>query len=137
MDANRFFTHAYDMRHNPKVDLLRDMEGGIAAYGRLNALFEILYDVGGIYDISAKAKRRYLCKELELSGEDDLRGFLQSCAECELLSAELLEMGHVVSPGVSEQIEYYRTKVEAGKKSGEARRRKSNGTGKRTESRTS
>ena len=124
MKADRFFSVHYDIRHNPKIELLCDLEGGMIAFGRWIRLMCILYDVNGLYDITAKSKRRYLVKELELKDEDDLRGFLQSCAECDLLSAELLEMGHVVSPGISEQLEYYRAKSEAGKKSGEVRRRK-------------
>ena len=80
----------------------------------------ILYDVGGLYDVTSNAKRRYLSKELELT-DDELSEFLNACAECELISPELLELGHVVSPGVSEQIEYYRKKSEAGKKGMEKR----------------
>lgn len=128
MNADRFFGHAYDMRHNPKVEILMDMEGGIEAYGRWNALLEILYDVGGLFDITAKVRRRFLAKELHLANEDDLRGFLQSCAECELISGELLEIGHVTNKAVVEQLEYKRAKSEAGRKSGEARRRKADKT---------
>ena len=121
MKADRFFSVHYDIRHNPKIELLCDLEGGIIAFGRWIRLMCILYDVNGLYDISAKAKRRYLVKELELKDDDDLRGFLQSCAECELLSGELLEMGHVVSPGVSDQIEFQKQKSEIAKKAVEAR----------------
>ena len=81
----------------------------------------ILYDSDGLYDLTAKAKRRYLVKELELRDDDDLDGFLKSCAECDLLSPELLEMGHVVSPGISEQLDYYKQKSEMGKKAAESR----------------
>ena len=121
MRADRFFSVHYDIRHNPKIDLLRDMGGGMVAFGRWLALMSILYDVGGLYDIGSKAKRRYLMKELEFGNEDELRDFLQTCAECELLSPELLELGHVVSPGISEQIEYYKAKSEAGKAGAEKR----------------
>ena len=116
MKADRFFSVHYDARHNPKVELLRDMGGGLVAFGRWVALMSILYDVGGLYDISTKTKRRYLMKELEFVNEDELGGFLGDCAECELISQELLELGHVVSPGVCEQIDYYKKKSEAGKK---------------------
>ena len=116
MKADRFFSVHYDMRHNPKIELLRDMGGGMAALGRWLALMSILYDVGGLYDISKPLKRRYLAKELELNDDDELREFLLMCADCELLSGELLELGHVVSPGISDQIEYQKKKSEAGKK---------------------
>lgn len=121
MKADRFFSVHYDIRHNPKIELLCDLEGGMIAFGRWIRLMCILYDVNGLYDITAKAKRRYLVKELELRDEDELRGFLQSCAECDLLSAELLEMGHVVSPGVTDQIEFQKQKSEIAKKAVEAR----------------
>lgn len=121
MKADRFFSVHYDIRHNPKIELLKDMGGGIVELGRWLALMSILYDVGGVYDISSPAKRRYLAKELELA-DDDLDAFLNLCAECELLSGELLEsLGHVVSPGISEQIDYYKTKAEAGKKGAKKR----------------
>ena len=121
MKADRFFSVHYDMRHNPKIELLKDMGGGIVELGRWLALMSILYDVGGLYDISTQAKRKYLIRELELKDEDDLKTFLDNCSECGLLSGELLQFGHVVSPGISEQIEYYKTKAEAGKKGAEKR----------------
>lgn len=121
MKADRFFSVHYDMRHNPKIELLKDMGGGIVELGRWLVLMSILYDVDGLYDITTQAKRRYLMRELELDDEDALREFLTSCAECDLVSAELLEMGHVVSRGVSEQIEYYKQKSEMGRKAVEAR----------------
>ena len=116
MKADRFFSVHYDIRHNPKIELLKDMGGGIVAFGRWLALMSILYDVGGLYDVTTKLKRRYLMKELELGSDDELEQFLNACAESELISADLLQIGHVVSPGISEQIEYYRKKSEAGKK---------------------
>ena len=121
MKADRFFSVHYDMRHNPKIELLRDMSGGMAAFGRWLALMSILYDVGGLYDVNSKPKRRYLIKELELGSDEELDEFLNTCAECELISFDLLQLGHVVSPGVSEQIDYYKKKSEAGKKGNEKR----------------
>lgn len=120
MKADRFFSVHYDIRHNPKIELLRDMGAGIAELGRWIVLMSILYDVGGLYDVTTQSKRRYLSRELELS-EDGLTDFLNNCAECELISADLLSLGHVVSPGVSEQLDYYNTKAEAGKKGAEKR----------------
>lgn len=125
MKADRFFSVHYDMRHNPKIELLKDMGGGIVELGRWLVLMSILYDVDGLYDISTQAKRRYLMRELELKDENDLKTFLTNCAECDLISAETLEMGHVVSRGVSEQIDYYKTKSEIGRKAVEARWNKS------------
>lgn len=115
MKADRFFSVHYDSRHNPKIELLRDMAGGVAAYGRWLVLMAILYDVGGCFMVDTPIKRRYLMKELELDS-DGLDGFLKACADCELIDSGLLEMGHVVSKGVCDQMEYRKQKSEAGKK---------------------
>lgn len=121
MKADRFFSIHYDMRHNPKIELLKDMGNGIIELARWVVLMSILYDVDGLYDMNAKGKRRYLMRELEIATDDDLDEFLSICAECDLISGEMLEMGHIVSRGVSEQIEYYKQKSEAGKKGMESR----------------
>lgn len=131
MKADRFFSVHYDMRHNPKIELLRDMGGGMAALGRWLVLMSILYDVGGLYDISTALKRRYLVKELELDSDEELSEFLALCVECELLSGELLKMNHVVSPGISEQIEYYKTKSATAKKAAEERWKNQSGKTKK------
>ena len=121
MKADRFFSIHYDMRHNPKIELLKDMGNGIIELARWVVLMSILYDVDGLYDMNAKGKRRYLMRELEIATDDDLDEFLSICADCDLISGEMLEMGHIVSRGVSEQIEYYKQKSEAGKKGMESR----------------
>ena len=121
MKADRFFSIHYDMRHNPKIELLKDMGNGIIELARWVVLMSILYDVDGLYDMNAKGKRRYLMRELEIATDDDLDEFLSICADCDLISGEMLEMGHVVSRGVSEQIEYYKTKSNIGKKAAEVR----------------
>ena len=121
MKADRFFSVHYDMRHNPKIELLKDMGNGIIELARWIVLMSILYDVDGLYDMNAKGKRRYLMRELEIATDDDLDEFLSICAECDLISGEMLEMGHIVSRGVSEQIDYYKQKSEAGKKGMESR----------------
>ena len=121
MKADRFFSIHYDMRHNPKIELLKDMGNGIIELARWVVLMSILYDVDGLYDMNAKGKRRYLMRELEIATDDDLDEFLSICAECDLISGEMLEMGHIVSRGVSEQLNYYKQKSEAGKKGMESR----------------
>ena len=121
MKADRFFSIHYDMRHNPKIELLKDMGNGIIELARWVVLMSMLYDGDGLYDMNAKGKRRYLMRELEIATDDDLDEFLSICAECDLISGEMLEMGHIVSRGVSEQIDYYKQKSEAGKKGMESR----------------
>ena len=121
MKADRFFSVHYDSRHNPKIDLLRDMGGGLIEYARWIVLLAILYDSDGLVDLNAKGKKRYLMRELEIGSDEELDEFLSNCAECELISAELLELGHVVSRGVSDEIEYRKKKSEAGKKGMQSR----------------
>ena len=58
MKADRFFSVHYDTRHNPKVELLRDMGGGIVEFGRWIVLMSVLYDVDGLYDLNKKGKKR-------------------------------------------------------------------------------
>lgn len=121
MKADRFFSVHYDTRHNPKIELLRDMGDGLLEFGRWIVLLALLYDSDGLYDMTAKGKKRYLMKELEISSDEELKEFLENCAECDLISSELLELGHIVSRGVSEQIDYYKTKSEVAKKAAQAR----------------
>lgn len=121
MKADRFFSIHYDMRHNPKVELLKDMGNGIVELARWVVLMSILYDCDGLYDLNKKGKKRYLMHELEISSEGELDEFLSMCAECDLISDELLQMGHIVSRGVSEQIDYYKSKSEVAKKAAQAR----------------
>ena len=117
MKANRFFSVAYDIRHHPKIELLRYSCGGITAFGRWFAMLGILYDSDGCYIADTQAKRLYLCRELECTDEE-LTQFLNACAEYELISRELLEMGHIVSEGVCKEIEYRKQRQETGKKGG-------------------
>ena len=121
MRADRFFSIHYDMRHNPKVELLKDMGNGIVELARWIVLMSILYDCDGLYDLNNSGKRRYLMRELEIGSEGELDRFLGMCAECDLISGELLKIGHVVSHGVCEQIEYYKSKTEVAKKAAQAR----------------
>ena len=121
MKADRFFSVHYDARHNPKVEMLRDMGDGLVEFGRWVVLLSVLYDADGLYDMNQKGRRRYLMRELEIETEDELDAFLGMCAECDLVSGELLEMGHVVSRGVSDQIEFHRQRSEVAKKAADAR----------------
>ena len=120
MKADRFFSVHYDTRHNPKIDMLRDMGGGIVAFGRWVVLLSLLYDSDGLIDVTNTPKRKYLAKELELS-DDGLSEFLNHCAECDLIQPELLDMGHVVSKGVCDELDYRKQKSEAGKRGMESR----------------
>ena len=130
MKADRFFPIAYDMRHNPKIELLRDSCGGLYGFGRWVALMGILYDSGGVYEYGTPLKRSFLRRELEMQSDDQLDAFLHALADCELIEAEMLEAGRIASNGICEQLEYKRRKTEAGKK-GMAKRWDKGGNNKR------
>lgn len=118
MKADRFFSVSYDIRNHPKIKLLMMLENGYEGFGRWVALMSILYDLDGVIDISNDTKKRYLASELQT---DDLDSFLKHCSECGLIDAGLLEIGHVASKGICDQLEYYKAKSEAGKKGNEKR----------------
>ena len=117
MKADNFFPVSYSMPHNPKVQNLRDICGGVIAVGQWVVLLCLLYDYDGAIELN-NLNRRMLTRELET---DDLDGFLNCCAECALIDAGFLEMGKVTSVGVCDQLEFKRQKSEAGKK-GSAKR---------------
>ena len=101
------------------MKVLRKM-AGYEGYGRYWALVETLYDSDGVYLIDKPVFKQVLADELE-TDLDGLDLFLKSCAECGLIDSGLLEIGHVVSKTVCDQLEYDRQKSEAGKKGMESR----------------
>ena len=122
MDANRFFSVPFDNRNDVKMKRLRKRLGGYAAYGRWVALLGMLYDEKGILDMSDAEMREIAADELELEDVDE---FFTELADIGLIDKELYHaMSHVVNKGVVEQIEFRKSKSNAGKKSGEARRKK-------------
>ena len=121
MKAQRFFSMSYDIRNHPKIAMLKANAGGIAAFGRWVALMGILYDSGGAFPVDSPARRAYLVRELELQDDSALTAFLDVCADCELISRELLGAGSIASAGICDQLEYFRQKSEAGRKGNEAR----------------
>ena len=119
MDANRFFSVPFDNRNDVKILRMRRRLGGIAAYGRWVALLGMLYDEGGVLDMSDQDMREIVADELEL---DDVDEFFCQLASIGLIEKELYDtLGHVVNDGVCNEIEYRRKKSEAGRK-GNAKR---------------
>lgn len=117
MDANRFFSVPFDNRNDMKILRLRRRLGGMAAYGRWVALLGMLYDEGGILDLSDQDMRDVVADELEL---EDLDEFFTGLAKVGLIDAGLYgSMSHVVNDGVCREIEYRRKKSEAGRKGNE------------------
>lgn len=119
MDANRFFSVPFDNRNDMKILRMRRRLGGIAAYGRWVALLGMLYDEGGILDLSDRDMRDIVADELELEDVDE---FFTGLAKVGLIELDLYEsMSHVVNDGVCREIEYRRKKSEAGRKGNEKR----------------
>lgn len=122
MDANRFYSVPFDARNNSKILRLRKVSGGIVAFGRWMALLGILYDAGGTIDLTDEAMRSVIADELEL---EDVDQFCTDLASCGLIDGEIYRAtNHVTSKGVCDEIEYRKGRVEAGRKSGESRRKK-------------
>lgn len=128
MDAQRFFSVAYDSRNHPKVDMLRCMEGGIVAYGRFIALLGILYDLGNEIDLTGgadgldDAKAMYLVRQLEFADADGLEHFLDSMSKVGLIDADAWDGYVVTSHGVAEELAYKAKKSAAGKLGGRPRK---------------
>ena len=131
MEANRFFSVSYDVRHHPKLELLRRRlcatpGEGDAVLGCWVVLLCILYDAGGPVHADDPVVMAWLADELMLASTDATERFLTECARCGLIDAEAWETHRwVFSESVYRELEYRQTKVEAGKKSGESRRKKS------------
>lgn len=116
MNANRYFSVPYDGRNDITVKLLRKREGGLVAYGRWVALLGMLYDADGILQLDRPHVCELLAEELEFSNESDLRGYLETLAELDLIDLTAYrERNHVINAGVVKEIDYYRAKSEAGK----------------------
>ena len=119
MDANRFFSVPFDNRNDMKILRMRRRLGGIAAYGRWVALLGMLYDEGGVLDLSDEIMRDVVADELELEDVDE---YFTGLVSVGLIERELYEsMSHVVNDGVCREIEYRRKKSEAGRKGNDKR----------------
>ena len=116
MNANRYFSVPYDGRNDVTIRLLRKREGGLVAYGRWIALLGMLYDSDGILQLEKPNVAELIAEELDFNSEDELRGYLETLAELELIDATAYtDRNHVIIPGVVKEIDYYRAKSEAGK----------------------
>lgn len=124
MDGFASFPHSIGMRHHHKTAMLQAALGDrMGAYGKVCALLEVLYECGGSISLD-NGGRRYLESELDCD-EEGLDVFLAACAGIEWIDPDPLSDGIVTSHNVREQIDYCRTKAEAGKRSGDARRKRS------------
>ena len=116
MNANRYFSVPYDGRNDVTIRLLRKREGGLVAHGRWMALLGMLYDSDGILQLEKPNVAELIAEELDFNSEDELRGYLETLAELELIDAtSYTTRSHVINPGVVKEINYRRAKSEAGK----------------------
>lgn len=126
MDANRFYSIPYDARNDTAMIKLRRKHGGMAAFGRWQALLGVLFDEGGIVDLNDDDNRAMVESEIELKGER-LDGFVESCVKYGLLDETYWAIGKIGSHGVCEELEYRHKQSEKGKKGAEAKKRKAEG----------
>lgn len=123
MKGNRFYSIPYDARNDPKMKVLRRKCGGIAAFGRWQALLGILYDEDASIDLSDETMHEVIEAELELKGSK-LDDFIE-----ELVSIGWIDAGrwkserHVVSASVYEQLHYKAKQSSNGSKGGRGRKR--------------
>lgn len=123
MKDRRYYTVSFDERNYPEILKLRLKCGGIVAYGRWEALKQILYDADGGINISDELIRMLLKRELEFDSDDELDGFLKACLDLELLFVEFPDNAQAIiqSKEVLEGISFKRRKAESGRKGGKAK----------------
>lgn len=121
MKANRYYSVSFDERNYPEIMRLRMMCGGIVAYGRWEALKQILYDAEGQIDIKESLTRQLLLHELDFDSDEDLTNFIQACIRLGLLIQEFPNDRQVLisSNEVSVGIAYKRKQAKSGKKGGQ------------------
>lgn len=126
-----YFQHDANARHDPKLLMLRK-EHGVAGIGRWWILVEILREQEDYhFDIGQKHNFRALKHELDFTDEKELHTFLDDLNEFSLI----VRMNEIIfSPALIKRmgrLDAVREKrSEAGIKSGEARRNKSERTSK-------
>ena len=123
MKADRFYSVPYEGRNRADVQALRMACGGLVAYARWHVLLELLYSSEGVVDNSNELIHSLLLKELECD-EKTFQKFVETCVDLGMLEAKSWARNKLVSHGVIEQLQYQKARSDAGKRSGEARRKK-------------
>lgn len=120
--ANHYFSVPRDILSDPRIELLEELSGnGITALAWWIGLLSLLYYYHGLIDLTKPGQRTQLVKKLQMTDESELESFLDACVVCDFISADMLSMGHIVSRGVCEQLDYKTNKSEAGKRGMKAR----------------
>ena len=120
---NRIETFPVSIRGYADPDMRRLMKkrGGVKAAGQWFFLLMLLYDSDGCIKLD-ELSREIICETLEIS-DDDLDGYLETCAELGFIDKMMLDKrGEVISRGVVKQIEYIEKKQIAGSKGGKAKK---------------
>lgn len=120
--TNNYFTVPRDILSDPRIELMEELTGkGITALAWWIGLLSLLYYSHGLIDLTIQGQKRQIIRKLQMADETELDSFLNACVTCKFIDGELLEIGHIVSRGVCEQMDYKKSKSEAGKKGMKAR----------------
>lgn len=115
-----------DFYRDEKFRAMASIKGKAKAYDAVR-LYCLCHQKYGVLDITDLITRAWVLDELGMN-EKQLEQFLDDCAECRIISSELLAMGKVTSERLSEEGQKRRDAEDrkrlGGIKSGEIRRKK-------------
>lgn len=123
MKDRRYYSVSYDERNYPEIVRLRLMCGGIVAYGRWEAIKQLLFDAEGSIDIRNPMNRELLKHELDFTDDEELKAFLDACVDVGLLVIEYPSSSEALisSDEVSKGLKYRKDQAARGKKGGNAK----------------
>lgn len=117
MEDKRYYSVSYDERNYPEIALLRQY-GGYEAYGRWEALKQLLFCFSGCLAVEKDAIRLLVRRELDFDSDAALDGYLRTCAEYGLVDRSALDRGKIIAPEVADAIAFRLDQAERGKKGG-------------------
>ena len=117
MEDKRYYSVSYDERNYPEIALLRQY-GGYEAYGRWEALKQLLFCFSGCLAVEKDAIRLLVRRELDFDSDAALDDYLRVCAEYGLVDRSALDRGKIIAPEVADAIAFRLDQAERGKKGG-------------------
>lgn len=118
-----YITHDVDASHDPKCAALIDGDG-LEAYARWWLLLETFGRSScGFIDLTARGQKAMLKRELRFDTMEQLDRFLYALGEYELIDPGRLPDA-AMSQSFIKRHSYFEQKAAAGRKSGDARRKK-------------
>ena len=117
MEDKRYYSVSYDERNYPEIALLRQY-GGYEAYGRWEALKQLLFCFSGCLAVEKDAIRLLVRRELDFDSDAALDDYLETCTEYGLLDRSALDRGNIIAPEVADAIAFRLEQAEKGKKGG-------------------